>query len=75
MIYAALRKIFPVRTKYFKIQVTLTDKNLEFPYRSRTLPEIDDEFILYYQGDYHIVKTKEVIRGRFLKVIAREEVA
>jgi len=57
----------------YHIHVNYEDRKLVFSRKSSKLPQIDDEYVVYFEGRYRILRAKKIIKDRKLKVIAEVE--
>ena len=52
-----------MKTKYFKVLVKTKEQVLILKYKSRELPEIDEELIFFYNGENRFVKVTKITKG------------
>jgi hypothetical protein len=53
--------------------VNYDNRHIVFSRKSRKQPQVDDEFIVFFEGKYRILKARKVIKDGHLKVIADVE--
>jgi len=68
-----MKNPFFTRINSYHIHVNYESRNLVFSRKSRRVPKIDDEYIVFFDGKYRILRAKKVLKERNLKVIAEVE--
>jgi len=61
-----------MKMKYFRIILKTKDENKVFSFRSKKMPDVDDQLIVYYDGAKRFVKVVEVSSRPFPEVHALE---
>jgi hypothetical protein len=61
------------KTNSYHIHVNYENRKLIFSRKSSKLPQIDDEYVVYFEGRYRILRATKIINDRPLKVIANVE--
>ncbi len=68
-----MKNLFFNKINSYHIHVSFESRNLVFSRKSRRLPKVDDEYIVFFEGKYRILRARKVIKDRHLKVIAEVE--
>jgi hypothetical protein len=53
--------------------VNFEDRHIVFSRKSRRLPKVDDEYIVFFEGKYRILRARKIVKDRNLRVIAEVE--
>jgi len=61
------------RINSYHIHVNYEDRNIVFSRKSRRLPKVNDEYIVYFEGRYRLLRATQVFKDPRLKVIAEVE--
>jgi hypothetical protein len=61
-----------MKMKCFRIILKTKEEDKIFSFRSKLLPDIDEELVLYYNGANRFVKVKAVLTGHFPQVLVSE---
>lgn len=61
------------RINSYHIYVNYENRKLVFSRKSSKLPQVDDEYVVYFEGRYRILRATKIIKDRPLKVIAQVE--
>jgi hypothetical protein len=57
----------------YHIHVKFHDRHIVFSRKSRRKPEVDDEYIVFFEGKYRILRARKILKDKHLKVIAEVE--
>jgi hypothetical protein len=57
----------------YHIHVNYENRKLVFSRKSSKPPKVDDEYVVYFEGRYRILRATKIIKDRHLKVIAQVE--
>ncbi len=61
------------RINSYHIHVSYESRNLVFSRRSKKVPKVDDEYIVFFEGRYRILRARKIVKDKHLKVIAEVE--
>jgi hypothetical protein len=64
---------FYSRINSYHIHVNYDNRHIVFSRKSRKQPQVDDEYIVFFEGKYRILKARKVVKDGHLKVIAEVE--
>ena len=55
----------------YRIHVSYKNRKLVFSRKSSKPPRVNDEFVVYFEGKYRILRATEIIKDKHVKVIAQ----
>ncbi|HVM89951.1 MAG TPA: hypothetical protein VMT76_17315 [Puia sp.] len=61
-----------MKIRYCKVILKTKDENKIFSFRAKKLPEINDELVLFYDGENRFIKVDQVNKKPFPQIFASE---